>query len=56
LAWLIAYNERLLDDVPPDDLQRVLHRLEQRVDASDLTLDSPRDRWREKIPLWKRFP
>lgn len=56
LAWLIAYNERLLDDVPPDDLQRILQRLEQQVDASDLTLDSPRDRWREKIPLWKRFP
>ena len=52
LAWLIAYNAKLLDDCDLKQLHRVLQQLATGAAQSDLTLDTARDQWLEHIKLW----
>ncbi len=54
MAWLIAYNENLLAEVPLAEIPAVLHRLEQGADSSDLTLDSAREQWLTGVQAWGR--
>lgn len=52
LAWLIAYNEKCLDDFPVEDLPQILEQLEKGANNSGLSLDSERDQWRQEIQSW----
>lgn len=52
LAWMIAFNEGLFDDVEPDDISPLLSRLLHPVTASGLDLDSPRANWQTQINEW----
>ena len=52
LAWMVAFNDGLLDDVSPDDIRHLLEKLQDIVAASDLTLDDKRDRWSSSVRLW----
>ncbi|MBS1190176.1 MAG: synthase subunit alpha [Rhodocyclaceae bacterium] len=52
LAWMVAYNEGLLDAVPIDAIPRQLARLAERVGASPLTLDDSREDWRQAVAAW----
>jgi hypothetical protein len=45
LAWLIAFNEGLLDAVPLDQAQAVQASLVGLVLDSDLDANDPRERW-----------
>lgn len=45
LAWLIAYNEALLDNLDRDNIGQALAQLELLAGQSALTLDSPREDW-----------
>nr|WP_321466427.1 F0F1 ATP synthase subunit alpha [uncultured Desulfobulbus sp.] len=45
MAWLIAYNEHLLDGVLPTEVPQVLQRLETEVDANHLGLEHSQEEW-----------
>lgn len=53
LAWLIAFNEHWLDDVPLKQLPNLLADLERRVSNSDLALNAPREEWLALMADWK---
>lgn len=52
LAWLIAFNEGLLDDGGPEDVPGKLATLQQKLQTSELTLDSPREEWSQQLSNW----
>ncbi|MCP5326586.1 MAG: F0F1 ATP synthase subunit alpha [Oceanospirillaceae bacterium] len=52
LAWLIAYNEKLLDNTPPEQVSACLLTLQQAVDNSSLQLDDGREHWLEQLRMW----
>lgn len=52
LAWMVAFNEGLLDDIPPGRVADVLALLLQRVVASGLSLDDDAGRWRAQVAEW----
>lgn len=57
LAWLIAFNERLLDAVPTAALKDTLKMLMECVAQSSLDLEKPRDVWVGAVKEWlKRAP
>ncbi len=52
LAWLIAFNDGLLDNVDALQLTTLLGILETRTSMSALTLNSPREQWQAAINDW----
>ncbi len=52
LAWLIAFNDHLLDELDPDRVDETLANLADRVSESDLSLDDPREQWKSAIEDW----
>ncbi|MCW8407449.1 F0F1 ATP synthase subunit alpha [Legionella sp. PATHC035] len=52
LAWLIGYNEGFFNEIKPDELTKYLNKIEQQVSHCDLTLDSPREQWKNKVFNW----
>jgi F-type H+-transporting ATPase subunit alpha len=52
LAWLIAFNAGLLDEVAVDAIPAVTARLRTGVQASAPTLDDRREAWLEAIRGW----
>jgi len=52
LAWMIAYNEGLLDSLAPLDLTARLRVLEEQVKGQVLPLDASRDEWLQKLRSW----
>jgi len=52
LAWLIAYNEKLLDDIELDSIPELLHWIAHMVEQSDLLLTSKRHLWLNAIKSW----
>ncbi len=52
LALLVAFNEGLLDEVPPGQLPPRLSRLREGVGASALTLEDPRNTWVAAVRGW----
>lgn len=52
LAWLIAFNEGLLDEQPLESLPGRLAQLQQQVADSGLRLEDGRERWLEALRHW----
>jgi F-type H+-transporting ATPase subunit alpha len=52
LAWLIAFNEGLLDTQPLERLPARLLELQQQVAGSGLQLEDGRERWLEALRHW----
>ncbi|MGR8941342.1 MAG: F0F1 ATP synthase subunit alpha [Gammaproteobacteria bacterium] len=52
LAWLLAYGEGLLNDVPPDQAAARLHRLFERLPSSGLKLETPKQQWLVMLNEW----
>ena len=49
LAWMVAYNEGLLDRSPLDQITPTLRRLENTVAGAGLTLENKRDEWKRLV-------
>lgn len=49
LAWMVAYNEGLLDRLATDEIVPALRRIEESVRTVGLTLESKRDEWKQVI-------
>jgi F-type H+-transporting ATPase subunit alpha len=52
LAWLIAFNDGLLDAVEAGDIAGVLEQILSGVRGGELSLDSPREHWLEALRRW----
>ena len=52
LAWLVAFNEGLFDRLATSQVGETLRRLERRVSKSSLSLDDPREKWKEAVAAW----
>ena len=52
LAWLIAFNEGLLNQAEPADIKNALTKLEQGLSSASLTLDSDSAVWLQAIGNW----
>ncbi|MGE5219014.1 MAG: F0F1 ATP synthase subunit alpha [Chloroflexota bacterium] len=49
MAWMVAYNEGLLDRMAVDDMAPRLRSLEDEVRKAGLTLQSKRDEWKQLV-------
>ena len=56
LAWLIAFNEGLLDAAGTEHAGDVMAALLPQVRDSGLTLDSPREDWLNALSGWLADP
>jgi F-type H+-transporting ATPase subunit alpha len=56
MAWLVAFNSGLCDDVAPEKIPGVLERLAQELPDSGLTLEQDRDAWVEAVSRWLAQP
>jgi F-type H+-transporting ATPase subunit alpha len=52
LAWLIAFNEGLLNSAELKDIQNWLARIEQGIKTTALTLDSSSEQWQTALHEW----
>lgn len=52
LAWLTAYDLKLLDTIPKERLPAVMGGLSSKLAASGLTLDDAEDTWKQHIATW----
>jgi F-type H+-transporting ATPase subunit alpha len=56
LAWLVAFNDGLLDSADPEDIPAILAALEEPVRQTLLGLDSPRKEWSTAVAGWINIP
>lgn len=54
LAWMLAFNDGLLDAIEPQQVQALMAELQGRVEVSELQLDDPRREWAAHIRGWLR--
>ncbi|MCO5105582.1 MAG: F0F1 ATP synthase subunit alpha [Burkholderiaceae bacterium] len=52
LAWLVAYNERLLDGLEPPALRDAMRKLRQGADTAAPAIDANRGHWVEAVRGW----
>ncbi|MFI2809938.1 MULTISPECIES: F0F1 ATP synthase subunit alpha [unclassified Microbulbifer] len=45
LAWMVAFNDGLLDNLDPQQVRQFLAQLQARMETSELVLDDPRRHW-----------
>ncbi len=53
MAWLVAFNDGLLDTFKPEAIRSALASLFKYMPASGLTLPTSRERWRTSLQAWK---
>ena len=52
LAWMLAFNDGLLDEVELDEVPRLLAQLQQQVEAGGISLDEGRERCSAQVRDW----
>jgi len=52
LAWLIAYNAGLLDQIEPEGVHGRLETLSNATRHGTLDLDAPLDQWQTQVKVW----
>ena len=52
LAWLMAFNAGLFNEIKPEDITANLVRIEQGIKNSALTLESSHEQWLEALHEW----
>jgi len=52
MAWMVAYNDGLLDNVEPESVGGRLGNLVLVMHDTDLSLDSPREQWSQTVARW----
>jgi F-type H+-transporting ATPase subunit alpha len=52
MAWLIAFNDGLLDTTDPEAIAAVLAAIEEPVRQTLLGLDTPREEWSTALASW----
>ena len=52
MAWLVAFNDGLLDAFEPEKVSAQLEQLYLHVSESDLALEDSRDKWSQSVAEW----
>ncbi|BBP46905.1 ATP synthase subunit alpha 1 [Thiosulfatimonas sediminis] len=52
MAWLLAFNDNLFEDIEIKQIPSILNQLERQIAASHLTIDSPRKLWQQTLQEW----
>ncbi len=52
MAWMVAYNEGLLDAVPSSEIPAVLSRLAEWVSTSGLSVDDKQEDWKRGVKMF----
>jgi F-type H+-transporting ATPase subunit alpha len=52
LAWLVAFNEGMLDEFETSAVAAALDRLRAGVEAAPLSMDEPRNQWVQAVGGW----
>jgi hypothetical protein len=52
MAWLVAYNEGLLDRVVLEHVPRTLDQLAARLKEGELRLEDSREQWVANLKEW----
>jgi F-type H+-transporting ATPase subunit alpha len=52
MAWLVAFNEGMLDDVEHEQIPELLTQLNNAVEESPLTLEDERSHWVTAVRSW----
>ena len=52
MAWLIAYNSGLFDNIELSEVVKVMHHLQQCLQKDPTSLEESRERWLEKLSNW----
>ena len=52
MAWLVAFNSGLLDEVEIPHIHRYLDQLAARLKESDVRLEDSREQWLAKVKEW----
>ena len=52
MAWLVAFNDGLLDRIQPNEIPAVLDLLQARCRAAGMTLDHEREQWATAVTQW----
>ncbi|MGW8248469.1 MAG: F0F1 ATP synthase subunit alpha [Acidiferrobacterales bacterium] len=52
IAWLVAFNDGLFDQVEPEAVRPMLDTLDDEVSRSSLDLESPREMWSDAVAKW----
>lgn len=56
MAWLVAFNDGMFDDVEPEEVAQLLEKLGARMASSGMTLDDERDDWARAVTRWLGAP
>ena len=54
MAWLVAFNDGVLDEFKPETIPPALAGLFNWISTSGLTLATARDQWRAGLEAWKK--
>jgi len=52
LAWLTAFNSGLFNQAAPEDVPKMLARIDEGVKNTTLTLTTPAEQWRQTLSEW----
>jgi F-type H+/Na+-transporting ATPase subunit alpha len=52
MAWLVAFNDGLLDNIAPADVPQRLKLFEERVKTERITLTADRGSWSDRVRSW----
>ena len=52
MAWLVAYNEGLFDNVEPGKVKQRLASLQQQVEHARVSIEEGRDQWKSLVHAW----
>jgi F-type H+-transporting ATPase subunit alpha len=52
MAWLVAYNEGLFDNVEPAKVKQRLASLQQQVEHARVSIEEGRDQWKSLVHAW----
>ena len=52
MAWMVAFNDGLLDDAEPETVAGRLGELALVLRDTDLSLESPREQWSQAVARW----
>ncbi len=56
LAWLIAFNTGLFNNLAIKDIANALKRIEDGINTTTLTMDSSHEQWQQAISSWLASP
>jgi F-type H+/Na+-transporting ATPase subunit alpha len=49
LAWVIAYNDGLFDEIKLEEIPSLLNKIQSELKNTNLTLSSSREQWKETV-------